>query len=305
MSPDHPTLPISVIIPAYQAANTIARALDSIVVQTMQPAEVIVIDDGSQDATLEIAKSYSDPLKPFKISVLHQKNQGAGAARNLGLRKATQTFVSFLDADDEWLVDKLEHSSAYLKEQHYAIIAHDVLVDDGTMTASIDCSRHYQPDRDLFHELYRRGFVSTSTAIVNRRAALAAGGFDTSLPNAQDFDLWLAILKTPDAKLVVFPGAYTHHHVTRGSIQSFTERRLTCCLRIAMRYAPDLKAHPGSQWFSFWFRLLAVHYECMVSHHQNKRFFSALWTACRFPVTMFRLSFQLITRLNQNNACGR
>ena len=102
---------ISVIIPVFNAAQTIERTLDSIENQTYKNFEVILVNDGSTDNSSEIINQYiSDKKSSSNISflLLHQENKGVSAARNFGLRSATGTLVALLDADDEWLPEKTE-----------------------------------------------------------------------------------------------------------------------------------------------------------------------------------------------------
>lgn len=106
---DYKSSLVSIIVPVYNGALFLAEALDSILAQTYDSIEVIVVDDGSTDATAEVAKRYHD-----KIHYLHQKNQGPGAARNLGIKQAAGEFLAFLDADDMWAPEKLREQVDYL-----------------------------------------------------------------------------------------------------------------------------------------------------------------------------------------------
>ncbi|NLZ30356.1 MAG: glycosyltransferase family 2 protein, partial [Methanomicrobiales archaeon] len=90
---------VSVVIPLYNKAPYIARALSSIIAQTRQDFEVIVIDDGSTDGGEEIVRGFDDP----RIRVIRQENRGVSAARNRGIEAARADFIAFLDADDEWM----------------------------------------------------------------------------------------------------------------------------------------------------------------------------------------------------------
>ena len=101
---------VSVVIPAWQAAATIGRALASIGTQTATPGEVIVVDDGSTDGTAAAAQTAVGLLGGSPLCVLTQTNAGAGAARNRGIEAAQGRLLAFLDADDEWLPGKLERS---------------------------------------------------------------------------------------------------------------------------------------------------------------------------------------------------
>ena len=103
---------VSVIIPLYNKGKYIARALDSVFSQTYQDYEVIVVDDGSTDNGPEIVKQYNDP----RLRLIHQENAGPGAARNKGISESKGEFLSFLDADDEWLPEFLEEGIYALSE---------------------------------------------------------------------------------------------------------------------------------------------------------------------------------------------
>jgi len=100
---------ISVVIPVFNAAPYIAQAIDSVLSQTLPPDQILVVDDGSTDATPEIVQRYQP-----RVQYLRQANQGPGAARNLGLRESKGDLLAFLDSDDLWLSDKLRLQKAAL-----------------------------------------------------------------------------------------------------------------------------------------------------------------------------------------------
>ena len=107
-------VPVTVIIPCYRCASTIRRAIQSVIAQTQQPAEVILVDDASGDETLamlrELEQQYPDWIKVIALA----KNQGAASARNAGWAAASHTFIAFLDADDAWHPKKIEIQYAYM-----------------------------------------------------------------------------------------------------------------------------------------------------------------------------------------------
>lgn len=234
--------PVSVIIPAYNAAGTITRALASIAAQSLSPAEVIVVDDGSQDATAEIAESMAGALGATKLVVVRQPNKGAGAARNRAIQEATQPVLAFLDADDEWLPAKLDRSMTVMTEGDYLLVAHDYLDVTPDGDVYVDCRRRYEEASDPYVPLYLKGYIPSISVLTRRQAVLDAGGFDESLRNAQDFDLWLKLLADPNARFTLFGEALARYHHSEGSIMTHTERRIACCTTIALRYAPALKA---------------------------------------------------------------
>src|SRR5690242_13806787 len=93
---------ISVVIPTFNRARCVANAVDSVLVQTFKDCEVIVVDDGSTDATAEVLKGYGN-----RVRVIQQSNRGVSAARNAGIRSARGEWIAFLDSDDIWNPDKL------------------------------------------------------------------------------------------------------------------------------------------------------------------------------------------------------
>src|SRR5687768_4619560 len=101
---------VSVVVPAFNAAETIQAAIQSVSAQTFQDLELIVVDDGSTDGTADVVKR----LAPNAV-VITQRNAGPGAARNAGIARASGRFVGFLDADDLWFPNKLEHQIRYFE----------------------------------------------------------------------------------------------------------------------------------------------------------------------------------------------
>ncbi len=286
MPPERRLADVSVIIPAYRAAETIGRVLASVVNQTLKPREAIVVDDGSDDGTYEAATAMAERMNGIALKVYRQTNQGAGAARNRAIQEASCRYVAFLDADDEWLPEKLQQTMPYLSGTENVLASHNVCVVEDAKVTLIDCARRFAEADERFVALYRRGYISTSTVVARRDAVMAAGGFDTTLPNGQDFELWLAILRRPGTPFVVFDGALTYNHTTPGSIMSHTGRRLKCCLEIARRYAPALKAYPAPMLPSLWFRILAVHNEAVSAYWLHRNFVNAIATCLRLPFAL-------------------
>ncbi len=279
---------VSVIIPAYRAGATIRRALASVAAQTVKPAEVIVVDDGSDDATVDAARACADLMEGIELKVFSQPNRGAGAARNRALAEARGTYVAFLDADDEWLAAKLERSMAHLLDTKNVFVAHDGwIVSDGKETLNA-CAWRFRQGADPFVQLYRKGYIDTCSVVARRDAVEAAGGFDESLPNAQDFDLWLAMVREPGTPFEVFDEPLVRYHAGDTGIMGHTERRLACCLKIARRYAPDLRRRPGSALISLGYRVLALHIEAIAAYKKRQRFWALARTVLALPITLVR-----------------
>jgi glycosyltransferase involved in cell wall biosynthesis len=190
----------SVVIPAFNAQLTIAATIESVLTQTLDDFELIVIDDGSSDATARIARSYE---KDRRVRVCKQPNQGTAAARNSGVNVAAGRRVSFLDNDDLWMPTYLETMAATLDATTNAGFAYadGWLLDDvsGRIHRRTALQRVGAPfpapadPREFLLRLVERTFIRSATTIP--RAVLEeVGGFDTTLSGVDDFDLWVRIL---------------------------------------------------------------------------------------------------------------
>ncbi len=266
---------ISVIIPAYKAALTIKRALASVATQTLKPEQVIVVDDGSDDDTFKIAEAFKDQLYGIELKIFSQKNLGAGAARNRAINEATGDWLAFLDADDEWLPKKLAISMEGICKHNLVLIAHNYFNVNEVRKKIVFCNTRYDAAASPYRVLYRKGFLATSSVVVRRDAVLDAGGFDETLKTAQDFDLWLKILKKENATFRVEPDVLFNYFVTPGSITSQTTRRLDCTLRIAIKHAPSM--------IDLYIRIFNIHYEAINSALAKGQVIQALYFFIKLP----------------------
>lgn len=186
---------VSVILPAFNAERFIVQAVRSAVEQTYAPIEIIVIDDGSTDATAELAKSVSP-----KVEVIRQANAGVFAARNAGARHARGSFLSFLDADDWWERDKLAKQMAvFQRHPELAVVsAWGYEVDEDGRKLDRGLEKPPCPfDRvaNIHRRLLRCGnCVPLSTSLVRRRAFDDAGGFYTrERIVSADYEFWIRL----------------------------------------------------------------------------------------------------------------
>ncbi len=168
---------ISVIIPTYQHADTIAHCLDSVLAQSRRADEIIVVDDGSQDNTENVLNAYAE-----RVSVIRQRNQGAPAARNNGFNAATGDYVLFCDADLIMHVDMLKHLERALGEHSEASYAYCRFKWGWKKFGS----RTFDADA-----LKERNYIHTSALI--RREDFP--GFAVDVKRFQDWDLWLTMLE--------------------------------------------------------------------------------------------------------------
>lgn len=186
---------IAVVIPLYNHAETVGETIDSILAQTYQPQEIIVVDDGSTDEPEKKLVRYVDA---GQISLIRQENQGVSAARNFGIEHASTDFVAFLDADDLWKPTFLERI-VHVVERHpdCSVFASSyVMIDDhGTERAPLQ-RRFPTDDRDfVFTNYFEAAAVSSpplwTGAIVVRKIAIeTVGGFQEGLPVGEDLQVW-------------------------------------------------------------------------------------------------------------------
>lgn len=176
---------ISIIIPAHNAAKFICQAIDSALKQTLQPLEIIVIDDASTDQTSELVEKYQAPVR-----LLKQKKSGVSAARNYGIREAIGEFIAFLDADDVFIEPtKLEKQLALINEKDCDLMMSGWQITDENLNKIADRPPWLEiPQINLFH-LIRTFSVLPSAMFVRRSKLLEINSFDESLTNAEDVDL--------------------------------------------------------------------------------------------------------------------
>jgi GT2 family glycosyltransferase len=200
-----------VIIAAYQAAETIAEAVESALRQTAPPFEVVVCDDGSTDDLAGAVSQYRD-----HISLIRQDNQGEGAAKNAAARSARGEFVTILDADDLFLPERLEAQAELASARpDLDILTSDAYLEVGERTVRTCYGDDWSFDvKDQRAAILERNFIF-GLAAVRRSRLLAVGGFDETLPTATDWDCWIRlILSGSAAGLVAEPLARYRLHGT-------------------------------------------------------------------------------------------
>ncbi len=186
---------VSVILPVHNRADVLPRAIGSLLEQELRDWELIVVDDGSTDGSVEVAKSFDDP----RITLLGlDQNRGGNVARNAGIRAAKAPLIAFLDSDDRYLPDKLARVSAEFDRSPEL----DLLVDSfikvqppGSRKAEVVRRNPVINDRETFRTaLFTRQLWKATPAItVRREVALKAGLFDETLRRLQDFDFLIRV----------------------------------------------------------------------------------------------------------------
>ena len=187
---------ISIVIPLYNKENTIARALNSVLAQTYQDFEIVVVDDGSTDEGAAIVEQYADP----RIRLIRQANAGVSAARNKGIEEANGEYVAFLDADDEWMPEFLEeivtlqHEFPACKAQATNYTFNSYGVKSPTILRKIP----FQGERGVLTNYFKVASCSnppvwTSAVCVERSLLKEIGGFPLNIKIGEDLLTWARI----------------------------------------------------------------------------------------------------------------
>ena len=180
----------SVIIPTYNRASLVSEAIRSVFHQSLQDYELIVVDDGSTDGSGEMLKDlFSD-----RIHYIYQENRGPAAARNHGAREAKGQYLAFLDSDDLWRPQKLEKQKEFFASHtdYHICQTEEIWLRNGKRV--FPKQRHKKLGGFIFHRAVELCLVSPSAVAIDRELFWSVGGFDESLPAAEDYDLWLRLL---------------------------------------------------------------------------------------------------------------
>ncbi|MEI6707046.1 MAG: glycosyltransferase family A protein [Methylococcales bacterium] len=191
---------ISVIIPTYNRCELLRRALLSVFAQTLLATEVLVIDDGSTDATSVMLHTEFPAVRYY-----YQQNSGISSARNLGIQHSTGDWLAFLDSDDEWLPEKLARQTAALAANPDSKICHteEQWIRNGVRVNP--AKKYAKIGGWIFTQCLPHCAISPSTVLIHRSVFTAIGLFDTQLPVCEDYDLWLRITANYPVLLIEEP----------------------------------------------------------------------------------------------------
>lgn len=179
---------VSVIIPAYNRAPMLREAIDSVLSQSFIDFELIVVDDGSTDATADVTAAYGRALSYLRIP-----NSGVSAARNHGAAAARGRWLAFLDSDDLWLPRKIERQVSFFDTMPQARICQteEIWIRNGRRVNPK--RRHRKPSGWIFYPSLSLCLVSPSAVMMEKTLFEEMGGFDEQLPACEDYDLWLRV----------------------------------------------------------------------------------------------------------------
>lgn len=209
---------VSVIIPTYNRSHLVTRAIRSVLHQTYQNLEVIVVDDASTDNTSDVVGTLGDERIKY---IRHSGNKGASAARNTGIEAAGGELIGFLDSDDEWLPEKLQRQV----DKFDSTSANVGLVYGGYIIIDDETKQRIKQEKPklrgcVFQELLKEDFVGSPTPLVKRECFQKVGVFDEDLRFGEDWDMWFRISQHYEFDFVsemVATFYLSQHQITRDS----------------------------------------------------------------------------------------
>jgi glycosyltransferase involved in cell wall biosynthesis len=248
-----PNSRVSVIMPAFNAAKTIGAAVESVLAQTYRDWELLVVNDGSTDSTLDIMAQFRDE----RIRTITQVNQGVAAARNAGMKRASGAYIAFLDSDDLWLPTKLEKqvSAFELSGASLGLVytRHRGFIEDVSRSFSmdVDASIGFADD---WHRLLIMDYIPTLTVMMRASLVPEVGYFCEDLRGTEDWDYWIRIAK--HSKLARVNEELALYRISPHSLSRNKERHSLEELKVLNQYLKAGSNVPGPvihMAFLFWY----------------------------------------------------
>jgi glycosyltransferase involved in cell wall biosynthesis len=289
---------ISVIIPAYNGEKTIRETIESVLNQSFKDFEILVINDGSQDATLDIINS----IKDFRLKVFSYSNAGQAVSRNRGFSQSSGEFIAFLDADDLWTPTKLEAQLKALQDNPQAAVAYswsDFIDEKGQFLRGASRSTL---SGDVYAKLLLTDFLDNgSNPLIRRQALIEVGGFDETLTPAEDWDMWLRLAAR--YHFVLVPAPHILYRLSANSESSNLLRMESACVRViksAFKQAPDSLQHLKRHSFANIYKYLI--FKCFDRSVKRSRALVAakfLWGAVRNEPSLLqkRITWKVLLKI--------
>jgi glycosyltransferase involved in cell wall biosynthesis len=230
---------VSVIMPAYNAERFVARTVESVLSQTYRNLQILVINDGSTDGTVDIVESFA--RKDSRIRVLHQPNLGAPAARNHGIKESKGEYIALIDADDIWHIEKIQAQVEFFQRSSPSVglvYSWSVIIDekDNPLTGIT-----HEYSGDVLAELLYSNFVGNgSSAMIRRSCFQEVGDFNLCLRGGQDWDMYLRFAER--FQFQVIPKYHVAYRRVLNSISSDYENQARCMAAVVGNFEA---AHPG------------------------------------------------------------
>jgi glycosyltransferase involved in cell wall biosynthesis len=227
---------VSVIVPSYNAARFLPASLDSVIAQTYEDWEIIVVDDGSSDDTADVLACYQSRLKD-KLRCIRKANGGPSAARNAGIRVAQGEIVALLDADDIWLPSRLSRSVEELDRDPEVGLVHARVARISVQGVVINepfADSKYLAGRIAPYIYTRRAHIMCVTVTFRRCAVDADDAFDERLRAAEDRDLWFRIAQT--FKVAYIDEILAQYRISPASVSKDSRRMVAADLTFVEKH---------------------------------------------------------------------
>lgn len=248
---------ISVVMPSFNRAGLIGRTITSVLAQTLDAFELVIVDDGSTDDTLAVLAEYPDP----RIAIYQQRrNAGAPAARNAGVAMARSPLVAFQDSDDEWAPGLL---AAHVAALAHADVSFCQLDQRYGAARSLYPPPGWRLEPDVYAQLLASSHISTQTLAMTRAIFERAGGFDPAMPRFQDWDLVLRLAQA-GARFHYIDQPLAIAHDSPDSLTRSAEKGIIGRQRLIEKHAGALATQPA---------VLARHHHVMGSQLRRLRRF--------------------------------
>ena len=234
---------VSVILPFYNAEKYIIRALNSVANQTYKNYEIIVVDDGSVDATKEKVELFKLEHSDVDIKYISQNHEGPAKARNTAIKSCKGGLIAFLDADDYWTLDKLEKVvSIFTRESKVDLVCHnEIMIDSDGKEELLEHHKKYRAKKNLFVTMYYGNCLSPSAVTIKRESLLKTDLFDEDLESVEEYDLWLKLAKFIKLQFLIEPLGY--FFINPEGLSQNLELRIKFEKMILSHYLPELRKY--------------------------------------------------------------
>ncbi len=238
---------VSVIIPTYNRADLLPRAIDSVSNQTFKDFELIVVDDGSTDNTKEIVMEYQK--KDERIKYLWEENSGGPAKpKNTGIKNSQGEYIAFLDSDDEWFLKKLEKQLKLFESSNtLGFVSCNALIIDENNNNNRRWEYNSPKNKDFISLLEGNKIWSCSSVIIKKDIFERMGFFDENLNFGEDWEMWLRITKRYNFDFVYEPLIKYYLHQNNISSTETNFKKIKNFEYILKKYEEDFKKYPKAK----------------------------------------------------------
>ncbi len=263
---------VSVIIPTYNRPELLKKAIQSVLSQTFQDFEIIIVDDGLEKRADDVIKKINDAKITY---IQHKKSKGGSAARNTGIKNAEGKYVAFLDDDDQWLPKKLEIQMSKFEntQQDVGFCFSAVTNDFGGIQKKSDIT----PGINNLHELALKRFKGflTVTLIIKRYVFEEVGFFDESLPSHQEIELMIRVTKKYKGLGINEPLVLVNMHPNHASIGKNIKKRIAGREMVLKKHSEEYKKYPKILSRHYFF--LGLIYRDDKQYKEAKNAFKSAW----------------------------